>query len=171
MYNHNKAQQSKNRVHIFWDILYIQNGFVDENYCISLHFSIKYVPVNPVDNRSTCVYINAWPWTGDKPESLPLTISLLTHICVTCHLKLGITLKNTQGSCGGVPWIIEPHRVPLASSCEWRKFIKICENTTILQHAIFIGIDWWLLLKRIWDPFFVITHIMVYIDVYRCITL
>ena len=22
MYNHNKAQQSKNRVHIFWDILY-----------------------------------------------------------------------------------------------------------------------------------------------------
>ena len=23
MYNHNKAQQSKNRVHIYWDILYI----------------------------------------------------------------------------------------------------------------------------------------------------
>ena len=22
MYNHNKAQQSKNRVHIYWDILY-----------------------------------------------------------------------------------------------------------------------------------------------------
>ena len=25
MYNHNKAQQSKNRVHISWDILYIIN--------------------------------------------------------------------------------------------------------------------------------------------------
>ena len=25
MYNHNKAQQSKNRVHISWDILYILN--------------------------------------------------------------------------------------------------------------------------------------------------
>ena len=24
MYNHNKAQQSKNRVHISWDILYAQ---------------------------------------------------------------------------------------------------------------------------------------------------
>ena len=24
MYNHNKAQQSKNRVHISWDILYIE---------------------------------------------------------------------------------------------------------------------------------------------------
>ena len=26
MYNHNKAQQSKNRVHISWDILYAQNS-------------------------------------------------------------------------------------------------------------------------------------------------
>ena len=25
MYNHNKAQQSKNRVHISWDILYEMN--------------------------------------------------------------------------------------------------------------------------------------------------
>ena len=25
MYNHNKAQQSKNRVHISWDILYMFN--------------------------------------------------------------------------------------------------------------------------------------------------
>ena len=25
MYNHNKAQQSKNRVHISWDILYFWN--------------------------------------------------------------------------------------------------------------------------------------------------
>ena len=34
MYNHNKAQQSKNRVHISWDILYLDkwqqiNLFVD----------------------------------------------------------------------------------------------------------------------------------------------
>ena len=28
MYNHNKAQQRKNRVHIFWDILY-DKGTVD----------------------------------------------------------------------------------------------------------------------------------------------
>ena len=26
MYNHNKAQQSKNRVHISWDILYAQGA-------------------------------------------------------------------------------------------------------------------------------------------------
>ena len=28
MYNHNKAQQSKNRVHISWDILYYQFIFL-----------------------------------------------------------------------------------------------------------------------------------------------
>ena len=27
MYNHNKAQQSKNRVHISWDILYVYKVF------------------------------------------------------------------------------------------------------------------------------------------------
>ena len=32
MYNHNKAQQSKNRVHISWDILYvITYPFPDDN--------------------------------------------------------------------------------------------------------------------------------------------
>ena len=29
MYNHNKAQQSKNRVHISWDILYIDGDLVN----------------------------------------------------------------------------------------------------------------------------------------------
>ena len=28
MYNHNKAQQSKNRVHFSWDILYISVQFI-----------------------------------------------------------------------------------------------------------------------------------------------
>ena len=35
MYNHNKAQQSKNRVHISWDILYLTSTYLawfDELY-------------------------------------------------------------------------------------------------------------------------------------------
>ena len=42
MYNHNKAQQSKNRVHISWDMLYVslQNWIwytflLDKNYDLS----------------------------------------------------------------------------------------------------------------------------------------
>ena len=35
MYNHNKAQQSKNRVHISWDILYYQeNDALCEDYTV-----------------------------------------------------------------------------------------------------------------------------------------
>ena len=30
MYNHNKAQQSKNRVHISWDILYVVSDYISE---------------------------------------------------------------------------------------------------------------------------------------------
>ena len=29
MYNHNKAQQSKNRVHIYWDILYFDDSTIN----------------------------------------------------------------------------------------------------------------------------------------------
>ena len=41
MYNHNKAQQSKNRVHISWDIL----------YCGSIYISLKLVSKDPIDNN------------------------------------------------------------------------------------------------------------------------
>ena len=34
MYNHNKAQQSKNRVHISWDILYSLLSFQHKNICL-----------------------------------------------------------------------------------------------------------------------------------------
>ena len=44
MYNHNKAQQSKNRVHISWDILYVLNCAAGEyltviNIVLPLHYS------------------------------------------------------------------------------------------------------------------------------------
>ena len=32
MYNHNKAQQSKNRVHISWDILYAISHHIQSRY-------------------------------------------------------------------------------------------------------------------------------------------
>ena len=39
MYNHNKAQQSKNRVHISWDILYMNNRHFVNNYLWELIFN------------------------------------------------------------------------------------------------------------------------------------
>ena len=43
MYNHNKAQQSKNRVHISWDILYmnVTRVGIDETINLVLYFQVK----------------------------------------------------------------------------------------------------------------------------------
>ena len=42
MYNHNKAQQSKNRVHISWDILYIWliNKFIVNKGALYMGFDV-----------------------------------------------------------------------------------------------------------------------------------
>ena len=50
MYNHNKAQQSKNRVHISWDILYLQHthtaDYILEEYIIFLKLAWILVILN-----------------------------------------------------------------------------------------------------------------------------
>ena len=43
--------------------------FVNENFCILIKISLKFVPRGPVDNNSAFVYIMAWRWMGDKPLS------------------------------------------------------------------------------------------------------
>ena len=40
MYNHNKAQQSKNRVHISWDILYIVTQSIIWSDCVQVYWCI-----------------------------------------------------------------------------------------------------------------------------------
>ena len=42
MYNHNKAQQSKNRVHISWDILYAESHCEDTTVVTSSYNHIGY---------------------------------------------------------------------------------------------------------------------------------
>ena len=95
MYNHNKAQQSKNRVQISWDILYIQPYFsilgsrqsgrhfsvgilkfisFNEKVRIAMTISLKFVPNYPIDNESALVQIMALCWVGNKPLSAPLII-------------------------------------------------------------------------------------------------
>ena len=57
--------------------------FFNENCCILIKFSFKYVRKGPVDNNRALVQIMAWRQSGDKPLSEPMMISLPTHICVT----------------------------------------------------------------------------------------
>ena len=57
--------------------------FFNENCCILIEFSLKYVRKGPIDNNPALVQIMAWRRPGDKPLSEPMMVSLLTHICVT----------------------------------------------------------------------------------------
>ena len=57
--------------------------FFNENCCILIKFSLKYVRKGPIDNNSALVQIMAWRRSGDNPLSEPMMISLPTHICVT----------------------------------------------------------------------------------------
>ena len=57
--------------------------FLNENVWISIKISLKFVPRGPVCNIPASVQMMAWRRPGDKPLSEPMTVSLLTHICVT----------------------------------------------------------------------------------------
>ena len=57
--------------------------FFDENCCIFINFSLKYVRKGPIDNNPALVLIMAWRRSGDKPLSEPMMISLPMHLCIT----------------------------------------------------------------------------------------
>ena len=57
--------------------------FFNENCCILIKFSLKYVRKGPIDKNPALVQIMAWRRLGDKPLSEPMMVSLPTHICVT----------------------------------------------------------------------------------------
>ena len=49
MYNHNKAQQSKNRVYISWDILYVSRGMTFQQNIIKCIVTVTYKYCQPSD--------------------------------------------------------------------------------------------------------------------------
>ena len=57
--------------------------FLNENCCILIKISLKFVTKYPMNNIPELVQIMAWHQPGDMPLSEPMMISLLTHICVT----------------------------------------------------------------------------------------
>ena len=57
--------------------------FLNENIWISIEVALKFVPKGPINNIPALVQIMAWRRPGDKPLSVPMMFSLLTHICVT----------------------------------------------------------------------------------------
>ena len=68
--------------------------FLNENIWIPIKTSLKFVLKVWINNIPALVQIMAWRRLGDKPLSEPITVSLLTYICVTrpqwvngCHYQ------------------------------------------------------------------------------------
>ena len=57
--------------------------FMNENICISIKSSLKFVPKGPINNIPALVQIMAWHQPGDKPLFEPMMATIPTHICIT----------------------------------------------------------------------------------------
>ena len=74
-------------------------NFFNENCCILIKFSLKYVRMGPIDINPTLVQIIAWRRSGDRPLSEPMTISLPTHIYASLGLnELISNRKNVENT-------------------------------------------------------------------------
>ena len=66
---------------------------LNENVRILLKISLKFVTSGPINNIPALVQVMVWRWTGDKPLSEPMMVSLLTHICLNELSKLQLNLS------------------------------------------------------------------------------
>ena len=71
--------------------------FFNENACISIKISLKFVPQGPNNNIPALVQIMAWRLPGDKPLSKPMIVSVPTHICVTSPQWVKKTMPTYRG--------------------------------------------------------------------------
>ena len=48
--------------------------FMNEKLCILIRISLRFVPEDPIDNKSALVQVMDWRWTGGKPLLEPMLI-------------------------------------------------------------------------------------------------
>ena len=61
----NSSPPGQNDCNIADDIY--KHMFMNEKFCVLIEISPKFVPKDPVDNKSALVQVMAWHRTGDKP--------------------------------------------------------------------------------------------------------
>ena len=57
--------------------------YLNENVCIVVNISLKFVPRDPINDFPALFQIRPWRRPGDKPLSESMMVSLPAHICVT----------------------------------------------------------------------------------------
>ena len=68
----------------FSQTIFFNAFFLNENFCVLIKISLKFVPKGPIDNKPALVQIMAWCQIGDKPLSAPMLNQFTdAYICYT----------------------------------------------------------------------------------------
>ena len=78
--------------------------FVNKNAWILIKISLKFVPLDPINNIPSLVQIMAWCRPGNKSLSEPMMVSLMAHICIAWHQWVN-TLASGSCACK-IKWVI-----------------------------------------------------------------
>ena len=68
--------------------------FLEQNVWISITISLKFVRKSPINNIPALVQIMAWRWSGHKPLSEPMMVSLQSLLTLICALGLNELFKK-----------------------------------------------------------------------------
>ena len=119
----NVLRQGQNGRH-FPDDIY-KCIFLNENAWISLRISLMFVPKCPINYIPALVQIMDWHRLGNKPLSEPMTVRLLTHICV------GLNVLNSH--------IVKPC-LPILFLVSWSFFVIL--HKVWQQFSIHVRLAW-----------------------------
>ena len=87
--------------------------FLNENYWIPIHISLKFVPKGPIYNIPPLDQIMAWRCPGDKALSETMLVSSRAHICVTRP-------KWVDGDFSDSRYKVSIVKSALPQDCQWR---------------------------------------------------
>ena len=140
----NSLRPRQNRRHFADDIF--KCILLNENVWIALKISLEFVRIN---NIPALVQIMAWRRPGNKPLSEPMTVSSLTHICVT--QPQWVKQSGTKPNLVAKIW--PPNLVTI---CAWLPKLVANINSQF-QHLVNMGLDLGILVKWLlkWLPIMV----------------
>ena len=125
----------QNGQHYVYNIF--KHVFMNENYCIMIQISLKFVPKRPIDNKSALIKVMAWCWAGNKP--LPVCITIRSYSLYPFVISLEATAYLFDG-------LVQERRNSIADALELR---LSCTNPSIwtlifmnskVWHQLYIGL-------------------------------
>ena len=139
--------------------------FFNENCCILIKFSLKYVRKGSIDNNRALVQIMAWRRSGDKPLSEPMTGKFGAHIYASLGLNELNVLQYSKTVSQGA---LKSHPLSLTfecvwSRCAWHKVILSIDALAIFKFALIVRWYWPLNHKNLNIVTFYQFHIKFYL--------